>query len=57
MDLTRLCVQVNNTEVFVQSYRHQTYQEIQSKKHVDSKQNVHKIYGVKPCFVYHEFGL
>ena len=33
VDLTRLCIQINNTVVFFfQSYAHQTYKVIQSKK-------------------------
>ena len=37
--LTRLCIQITNT-VFFQSYTHQTYKEIQNKKHVNSKPKV-----------------
>ena len=47
MDLTCLCLQINNTVVFFQSYTHQTYKEIQSRNHVHSKPKVHQvIFGV-----------
>ena len=46
MDLTCLCLQINNTVVFYQSYTRQTYKEIQSRSHVHSKWKVHKIYEV-----------
>ena len=31
MDLTRLCIQMNNLVFFFQSYTYQTYKEIQNK--------------------------
>ena len=36
IDLTRLCIQITNTVGFFQSYTHQTYKEIQNKKHFNS---------------------
>ena len=37
-DSTCLCMQINNTVVvFFQSFTRQTYKEIQSKNHVNSK--------------------
>ena len=38
--LTRLCLQITNTVGFFQSFTHQTYKEIQSKKHINSKPKV-----------------
>ena len=43
IDLTCLCIiciQINNTVVFFQSYIHQTYKEFPNKKHVNSKPKV-----------------
>ena len=38
--LIRLCIHINNTVVFFQSYKHQIYKEIQNKKPVNSKPKV-----------------
>ena len=38
--LSRLCIQISNTVVFFQLYKHQTYKEIQNKNHVNSKPKV-----------------
>ena len=39
--LTRLCIQITNTVgFFFQSFTHQTYKEIQSKKYINSKPKV-----------------
>ena len=44
MDLTCLCLQINNTVgFFFQSYTHRTYKEIQSRNHVHSKPKVHQV--------------
>ena len=40
IDLTHLCIEINNTVVFFQSFTHQTYKEIINKKHVNSKPKV-----------------
>ena len=40
IDLTRLYIQINNTVgFFSQSYTHQSYEEIQNKKHVKFHRN------------------
>ena len=58
MDLTCLCLQINNTVVFFfQSSIHQTYKEIQGRKHLHSKPKVHQANGVIPFFVSHSIEL
>ena len=40
IDLTRLCIQIKQYSSCFQSYTHQTYKEIQNKKHVNGKAKV-----------------
>ena len=53
MDLSLVCIQINNTVTFVIK----NYEEKVNQNHINSKQSAFQIHGVTPCFASDGFGL
>ena len=55
MDLSLVCIQINNTVTFVHVIIN--YEEKVNQNHVNSKQSAFQVHGVTPCFASDGFGL